>query len=264
MRVSPLLVLPLLWSLTLSQQTVPYLSFMGQILANHSYMDISQVGNNYYYDSVQCHTDLSTCCSNDQGSHRGDWYFPDGDILPFPSVYNPPPIFESRQAQRVDLCRNSGTEPNGIYHCDIETAAVNGDGMRETVYMGLYTSDGGTEENISPVNIIAQFVLGNVAISGDMHVTVNSDLNGDSPQFTLTCISTGGPATTVTWTRDSATTVTEGTETVLDNPETAQYTHTLNVTGRRPGTYTCNVSNNKPSSDSATITLNGNLFIIPI
>ena len=32
---------------------------------------------------------------------------------------------------------------------------------------------------------------------------VNSDLNGASPQFTLTCISTGGPATTVTWTRNS-------------------------------------------------------------
>ena len=94
-------------------------------------------------------------------------------------------------------------------------------------------------------------------------MTVNSDLNGDSPQFTLTCISTGGPATTVTWTRDSVN-VTEGTETVLDDPETAQYTHTLTVTGRRPGTYTCNMSNNKPSNASATITLNGNAFLIPV
>ena len=50
----------------------------------------------------------------------------------------------------------------------------------------------------------------------DMTSTVNYDLNGDSPQFTLTCISTGGPATTVTWTRDSTTTVTERTlQTVL-------------------------------------------------
>ena len=49
------------------------------------------------------------------------------------------------------------------------------------------------------------------------------------PQFTLACISTGGPATTVTWTRDS-TTVTQGTQTVLNDPVTAQYTHTLNVT----------------------------------
>ena len=76
----------------------------------------------------------------------------------------------------------------------------------------------------------------------------------DSDQMTLTCISTGGPATTVTWTRDSIT-VDEGTETVLNNAVTAQYTHTLTVT--TGGEYTCTVSNNKPSSDSASITLTG-------
>ena len=82
-------------------------------------------------------------------------------------------------------------------------------------------------------------------------------MNGPSPQFTPTCISTGGPATTVTWTRDS-TTVTEGTETVLDDSVTAQYTHTLTVTGHLGGLYTCTVSNNKPSSASASITVTGN------
>ena len=76
----------------------------------------------------------------------------------------------------------------------------------------------------------------------------------DSDQMTLTCISTGGPATTVTWTRNSIT-VTEGTETVLNNAMTAQYTHTLTVT--TGGEYTCTVSNNKPSSDSASITVPG-------
>ena len=79
---------------------------------------------------------------------------------------------------------------------------------------------------------------------------------GGSPQFTLTCTSTGGPATTVTWTRDSVT-VTEGTQTVLDDPETAQYTHNLTVTGRVGGVYTCTVANNKPSTVSASITLEG-------
>ena len=81
-------------------------------------------------------------------------------------------------------------------------------------------------------------------------MTVNN--SGASPQFTLNCISTGGPATTVTWTRDS-TTVTEGTETVLDDPVTAQYTHTLTVTGRLPRLYKYTVENNKPSSDSTTL-----------
>ena len=61
------------------QQTFPYVSFMDQALANHSYVDISQVGTGS--DAVYCHTDLSTCCSPSQGPHRGDWYFPNGDRL---------------------------------------------------------------------------------------------------------------------------------------------------------------------------------------
>ena len=71
---------------------------------------------------------------------------------------------------------------------------------------------------------------------------------------TLTCISTGGPATTVTWTRDNVT-ITEGYETVLNNPVTANYTHTLTVT--KEGLYTCTVANNKPSTASANITVTG-------
>ena len=95
--------------------------------------------------------------------------------------------------------------------------------------------------------------LGDITIS-NMTLTVDSDLNGPSPQFTLICVSTGGPATTVTWTRDSVT-VAEGTETVLDDPVTAQYTHTL--TGSTAGVYTCTVATNRPSEDSASITVEG-------
>ena len=99
---------------------------------------------------------------------------------------------------------------------------------------------------------------GDITISGGITFTADSDLNGASPQFTLTCISTGGPATTVTWTRDSDT-VTEGNETVLDDPVTAQYTHTLTVTGRLGGLYTCTVANYKPSEDSAQLNVQGTL-----
>ena len=86
---------------------------------------------------------------------------------------------------------------------------------------------------------------------------MNSDLNGDSPQFTLTCTSAGGPATTVTWTRDSETV--SGGMTVLNNAVTAQYTHTLTVTGRLGGQYQCNVTNNKPSTATAQFTVQGAL-----
>ena len=103
------------------------------------------------------------------------------------------------------------------------------------------------------------YTAGNVNIPGSMQLNVDSDLRGESPQFTLTCVSTGGPATTVTWTRDSKGVL--GGETVLDNAVTAQYTHTLTVTGRLPGQYQCTVSNNKPSATTRSFTVLGDLRV---
>ena len=57
------------------------------------------------------------------------------------------------------------------------------------------------------VEVTQTLFTGDASISGGVTLTV--DIHGTSPQFTLTCISTGGPATTVAWTRDS-TPVTEG------------------------------------------------------
>ena len=99
-------------------------------------------------------------------------------------------------------------------------------------------------------------------VEDEIEFSLDSEPVAANPQFTLTCISTGGPATTVTWTRDL--TVLEDNDaylqkTVLDNAENATYTHTLNVTGRLGGDYQCTVSNNIPSEDNASITLEGEL-----
>ena len=64
-----------LWSLVEvhSQTEYPYVSFMGETLPNHAYVDLSLVGSDGSgSDSVQCHTDLTTCCTGSQGSDRGD------------------------------------------------------------------------------------------------------------------------------------------------------------------------------------------------
>ena len=100
--------------------------------------------------------------------------------------------------------------------------------------------------------------VGDITISG-VTLNVDSDLNGASPQFTLTCISTGGPATDVTWTRDSGEVMGEKS-TMLDDAENADYTHTLTVTGRLPGLYTCTVENDKPSTVSQSFTVEGEMF----
>ena len=122
-------------------QTVPYVSFMGTNLPNHSYVDLTRVGDaEDGGNSVQCHTDLSTCCNGTEGPDRGDWYFPNGNRLGFSS--NPGDIFQSRVAQRVDLRRRNNGATSGIYRCDIETDAVHNASGRATVYAGLYASGG--------------------------------------------------------------------------------------------------------------------------
>ena len=135
-------VFTIIWSLVHCQQTYPYVSFMGQILINHSYVDLSLVGSaSDGSDSVRCHTDLNTCCSGSQGPHRGDWYFPNGTRLQFSGD-----IYEGRGAQRVDLRRTTATGPTGIYCCDISTDDVHDDtdmSKRVTVYVGLYSGSKG-------------------------------------------------------------------------------------------------------------------------
>ena len=63
-----LLMLSLLLSLVeVYSQTFPRLSYMGQTLANHSYVDISEEGDDGSgSDSVQCITDLNSCCSGNE------------------------------------------------------------------------------------------------------------------------------------------------------------------------------------------------------
>ena len=111
-----------------------------------------------------------------------------------------------------------------------------------------------TTRDINGMNVCMNTAR-NVVIPGGL----TWSFGDNSRSFTLTCISTGGPATTVTWTRDSAT-VTQGNQTVLNDPVTAQYTHTLTVTGALGGVYTCTVANNKPSRAAVNITIGG-MFI---
>ena len=115
---------------------------MGVDVSNHSYVDLTLVGDAMDgSDSVQCHTDLSTCCRSAAGPHRGDWYFPNGTRLLFlNSTFN---IFERHAAQRVELFHRGRSDvTSGIYRCTVETNAFNDDDGRETVYAGLYASGG--------------------------------------------------------------------------------------------------------------------------
>ena len=103
---------------------------------------------------------------------------------------------------------------------------------------------------------------GQVTIPGENIFQLNTDPATDPPVFTLTCTSTGGPATTVSWRRDGTMLSDNSTHSitsqVLTDAETATYTHTLAVTGRLVGEYQCSVSNIRtPSGSSRSLTVVG-------
>ena len=144
-KMSELLCL-LLWSLVEvhSQTEFPYVSFKGETLLNHSYMNLRHVGrpdDPIVSHDIVCHTDLATCCSMKEGSHRGDWYFPNGTRLPLPGDGR---LFEARTTQQVGLRHTHypySPSPSGMYRCDIPTNDSD-ISVRETVYIGVYATGG--------------------------------------------------------------------------------------------------------------------------
>ena len=137
----------LLWSLVEvhSQTTTPFISFQGNTLANHSYVDFSEVGRaEDGSDSVRCRSELEMCCSLTQGNLHGDWFFPSGERLPFPDYVRNDP-FEGRGAQTVDLRHITALSPSGIYRCDIAFDSDEPSAM-QTFYVGVY-NNGGTDEH---------------------------------------------------------------------------------------------------------------------
>ena len=121
----------------MDSQTVPYVSFRGETLLNHGYVDLSLVGEaEDGSDSVQCHTDLTSYCTSGLAKNdRPDWYFPDGTPMGFSSGGGD--IYQARGAQRNELRRrNNALSPSGIYRCEIPIDDGDGGFVRETVYVG--------------------------------------------------------------------------------------------------------------------------------
>ena len=150
MKTAFLLLFCLLWSLVaVHSQTAPYVRFMGDILPNHAYVDLTTAGEdiNDPGNTVRCHTDLTSCCSGNDNFHRGDWFSPDGNGLSGSSGSGD--IYRSRGDQVIHLHRrNDAMSPSGIYRCEIPTIAVNDDNdfiMGESLYVGLYLPNEGNQ-----------------------------------------------------------------------------------------------------------------------
>ena len=89
----------------------------------------------------------------------------------------------------------------------------------------------------------------------NLSFTLDSEVNEDPPEFTLTCVSKGGPATRVVWRRDGMETTENSTystsQIIVDTSSIPVYNNTLRVRGREGGVYRCDVRNNQNSITAA-------------
>ena len=81
-----------------------------------------------------------------------------------------------------------------------------------------------------------------------MNFTLHTELRASVPEFTISCRTHGGPATTVQWTVNGVPVQEdrcyETSQLILDTSLNSVYDNRLTVRGRRNGTYNCTISNN--------------------
>ena len=84
-------------------------------------------------------------------------------------------------------------------------------------------------------------------MSVNVSFTLHTELRESVPEFTISCLTHGGPATTVSWIVDNAVPVQEDidhetSQVILDTSHNSVYDNRLRVRGRRAGTYYCRIT----------------------
>ena len=102
------------------------LSLHGVVIANDSYVNVNDIGDEDY-NAVLCHTDKISCCTNMIGQQRaGEWYYPNGsrvrtvgyNIYAGHSSY----FFRTRGTQTVVLKRERYPAERGRFCCEVPNA----------------------------------------------------------------------------------------------------------------------------------------------
>ena len=125
-----------------SLPTDVYISLNGEIIPNHGYADISDIGS-IDPTALLCNTDRGPGGNGDSG---GDWFAPNGTRVGRSGNNNVPGFFRNRGSMVLRLQRDTGTDPaaEGIYWSSIFDA----EGNYQMVYVGLYNTGNGSLWNL--------------------------------------------------------------------------------------------------------------------
>ena len=201
-----------------------------------------------------CLTPNTECCSDSETpnapSITREWYLPDGTAVSSSTT----PFNRNQVPSAVSLHRSSGTPPSGVFRCEIPDAS----GTHQNIYVGIYPQGIGRK-------IWSHFFVSFKLVLHAGSPSITSVLF-DRNSTTLTCTSTGGPPTVVTWRKNGAVVNTSNSvyeqsqrlvdaedsnyESILFNSDVADFV----------GSFTCEISNVRGTAQ-LTVELNGWLNI---
>ena len=113
-----------------------WFSLNGTTYQNNSCVALEDIGEGDN-NSLLCVTNQTACCkppyTDQNGSAKGNWYFPNGTKVP--SSSEPSDFYRTRSQMVVRLNRRRGGE-DGIYHCEIPDSMD----VNQNIYIGVYTA----------------------------------------------------------------------------------------------------------------------------
>ena len=118
-------------TLLLDANTGVFLTLNADVIPNHGYMKISDIGTD---TALLCHTDHPPLSNSHHSG--GDWFGPDGTRVNGADV---PGFITDRGSMVVRLKRTTGIPAQGIYWCSILDSAS----TLQTIYVGLFNSGRG-------------------------------------------------------------------------------------------------------------------------
>ncbi|XP_064386408.1 uncharacterized protein LOC135334957 isoform X2 [Halichondria panicea] len=202
-------------------------SLRGESYSHNDLVNIEGIGTGD--NGLIAATTYRPCCTG-----TGNWFLPGASTALSSQVAQS--FYQSRSANGELVLNRGDFVPNtaGLFRVNIPNTS----GGLTDVYIGLYTNTGGEP-------------------------TVTS-LTYNASTLTLTCLSSGGPATTVVWRRNcSPLTIGTPSQSLTDSIAGA-YTSTLTLlTPAKDGVYSCTVENRRGRS-SSTVTVGAVTFDVTI
>ena len=236
----------------------------GQIAANNSLVSAGSLSSDY---GLACYSaDAST-------NTIGEWRFPDGRRVDRETGDQQQLLFAHNQIGRVTLqIRDNRPFPSnleGIYSCLIPDE----NSFLRTLYAGLYSTtnyDNSGELFSSKFTSLATnssmfgFAAGRT-IASPVEFQLLSHASAYPPIFTLTCISTAFPPTTLEWSLNGSpldlSSNSFSSSQQMRDASSSTYYNILTVSGASVGRYSCSVANDR-GTNSANITVNGRKSIM--